>query len=198
MPVDLSPISVLREAVKAVPAVKWALGVGGVLATVALVYTFKLNPRVAFIGLIVMFIAMGVLVIFARVAAERNAAALPAMIFTWFVLLIFMATSTCLFTSVFFSKPLDLQEWLTGKATAATTLSEPLPKVDDVWSDWMGGGSSPHGFCDPILKSQQAKYPNYNITLITLPEQHRSEYNPFKHDYYKYGCSFAVFRKLKD
>jgi hypothetical protein len=39
---DLSPLTVLRQAIRAVPAVKWALGVGGILATVALAYTFKL------------------------------------------------------------------------------------------------------------------------------------------------------------
>jgi hypothetical protein len=117
---NLSPMTVLRDAIKAVPAVKWALGVGGVLAAVALVYMFKLDARAAFVGLVLLFCFMGVLVVFARASALRSGAIFwPAMIFTWFVLIMFMATTVSLFTSVFFSKPLDLQDWLTGKPAAA-------------------------------------------------------------------------------
>jgi hypothetical protein len=114
-----SPVTVLREATRAVPAVKWALGVGGVFAGVALIYTFKINPRAAFVGLILMFLFMGVLVIFARASTLRSGVTIwPAMIFTWFVLIMFMATSISLFSSVFFSRPLDLQYWLTGSTAA--------------------------------------------------------------------------------
>lgn len=130
---ELSPLSVLREATKAVPAVKWALGVGGLLAAVALVYVFKLDPRAAFVGILALLCFMGVLVIFARVAAQRSSAfAAPAMVFTWFALIMFMVTTTSLFTSVFFSRPLDLQGWLTGKATAEPAPPSPSKIVREV------------------------------------------------------------------
>jgi len=131
-----SPIEFLREAVKAVPAVKYALGVGGIVAAVAIVYSFKLDPRVAFVGTIVTLVLMGVLVVFARMAALSGTRLhLPALVFTWFVLLLFMATSVSLFSSVFFEKPLDLHYWLQGSETPITQNETPAPTVLDAkWS----------------------------------------------------------------
>jgi hypothetical protein len=187
------PISVLREAIRAVPAVKWALGVGGVLAAVALVYLFKLDARVAFVGVVVLFCFMGVLVIFARASTLRSGAIFwPAMVFTWFVLIMFIVSTVSLFTSVFFRAPLDLQQWLTGRAAVAAV---PIPGIPDADSGWIDGGSSPNMFCDPILANYQKKYPEFNVTMTLLPEQHRSEYNPFKHDLYRYQCSFVASQK---
>lgn len=115
----LSPIAILREAVKAVPAVKWALGVGGLLAVITLVYSFQLDPLAAFIGLIVLFVFMSILVIFARVSAlQSSALAAPAFVFTWFTLFMFMATTVVLFTSVFSNCPAPLRKWLTGENPA--------------------------------------------------------------------------------
>lgn len=186
-----SPMSVLREAIKAVPAVKWALGVGGVLGALALVSSFQLDARFAFVGLIVMFIFMGVLVLFARASAlHSRTVALPALVFTWFVLFMFMATTLSLFSSVFFKQPLDLQDWLTGSGSRPVALT--IPNAD---SDWIDGGSSPNEFCEPILASHQRSNPGYDITMQVLPEQHRSEYTPFKHDIYRYQCSFTATPK---
>lgn len=110
-----NPVELLREATRAVPAVRYALGLGGVIATIAIVYLFNINARVAFVGTIVVLIFMGVLVIFARMAALAGPQLLlPAQIFTWFVLVVFMAVTISLFTSVFFKRPLDLARWLTG------------------------------------------------------------------------------------
>lgn len=123
----ISPIQTLREATRAVPAVKYALGVGGILATVALLYSFRIDPRVAFVGTIVVLVLMGVLVVFARMAALSGARLhFPAMVFTWFVLLVFMATTIGIFTSVFFKVPVNLQYWL---APPSQTVSE--WKADD-------------------------------------------------------------------
>lgn len=70
-----------------------------------------------------------------------------------------------------------------------------LPIIPDADSGWIDGGSDPHKFCDPQLKAIQAKYPSLNITMTVLPEQHRSEYTPFKHDLYRYTCSFSASLK---
>lgn len=120
-----TPIELLREATKAVPAVKYALGIGGVLAVVALVYSFKIDPRVAFVGTIVVLVLMGVLVVFARMAALSGARLhYPVLVFTWFVLSLFMATTISLFASVFFKAPVDLQYWITGGGTAHESTDE--------------------------------------------------------------------------
>lgn len=67
-----------------------------------------------------------------------------------------------------------------------------LPTSD---SGWIGGGSSPGGYCQPILVDLQSKFPECNVQMTLLPEQHRSEYTPFKHDYYRYQCSFSATPK---
>lgn len=67
-----------------------------------------------------------------------------------------------------------------------------LPDIPEADSGFIDGGSSPHAFCDPQLKALQAKYPGVIIDMTVLPEEHKSVYNPFKHDLYRYRCSFAV------
>jgi hypothetical protein len=90
---------VLSNAIKAVPSVKWALGVAGIVAVLSIVAGFKIDWRIAVFGTVLMFIFMAVLVIFA--AASSLAAtiiALPATILVWFCLVFFVATASCLFT----------------------------------------------------------------------------------------------------
>jgi hypothetical protein len=115
----MTAISFLREAIRAVPVVKWALGVGGIIAVIAIVHSFQIDARVAVIGTIIMLVFMSVLVVFARVSALANGAMVPpALIFTWFTLLVFMAMTVSLFTSVFFQIPIDLKFWLAPASTA--------------------------------------------------------------------------------
>jgi hypothetical protein len=107
------PLRILQEAIKAVPAVKYALGVAGVAAAVALVYRFGIGPRVILLGTVVMFLLMTILVVFARLAAlSKSSFNLPAQLLAWFSLLLLMAVSTLLVSCVFFRRPLDLSRWL--------------------------------------------------------------------------------------
>ena len=68
-----TPIAFLREAITAVPAVKYALGVGGIVAAIAIIFTFGIDARIAVIGTIVMLLIMSVLVIFARMSTVADA-----------------------------------------------------------------------------------------------------------------------------
>jgi len=108
-----SPTMVLREAIAAVPAVKWALGVGGIASVVAIVASFGLDFRVAVFGTLVTLVFMTILLLFARASTQTGSLLrLPALVLTWFALALFMAVSACLFLSVFFQWPVDLQTWL--------------------------------------------------------------------------------------
>ena len=51
------PMSFLREAIKAVPAVKYALGVGGVVSVIAILGSFGISNRVAVIGFPIILIS---------------------------------------------------------------------------------------------------------------------------------------------
>jgi hypothetical protein len=88
----------------------------------------------AALGTVVMLVLMTTLVVFARIAKTTNAQMhTPALVFTWFALLLTMATAFLLFTSVFFGTPVDLQRVFTplepnagGGIVPPTVAAEPL------------------------------------------------------------------------
>lgn len=187
----ISPIEFLREAIKAVPAVKYALGVGGIVATVAIIKTFKLDIGVAFVSVLVMLILMGVLVVFARMSTLSGAKLrLPALVLTWFVLLMFIIASGSLLSSVFFQRPLDLSEWIKPQPSKPVTADTQISLFSD--SDWVGGGSSIDPYCNDQKAAYAMQYPGRMIVTVNKKEDHKSEFTPFKHDYYRYQCWFTV------
>jgi PDZ domain len=113
-PDALGPITVLREAIRAVPAVKYALGIAGIVSAIAIVTGgFRIDPRIAVFGTVIMFVLMTVLVLFARLSTTpHHALGIAVIVLVWFSLLLTMFTATGLFTSVFFHYPLDLGRWL--------------------------------------------------------------------------------------
>lgn len=113
------PLHVLHEAIKAVPSVKYALGISGIVASIAIIQAFRIGYRIAFFGTIAIFILMVLLVIFARLTRTAPKYFLmPAMVLMWSFLLLTIATAVLLFTSIFFRIPIDLRNWL--KPDAAT------------------------------------------------------------------------------
>jgi hypothetical protein len=85
---------------------------------------------------------------------------------------------------------------ITGTGTAPTSTATASPVIPDADSDWVDGNSYPgERFCILQLRTIQVKYPEFDITMQDLPEGHKSEYNPFKHDLYRYRCSFSVSKK---
>jgi hypothetical protein len=126
--VTATPLSFLKQAIKAVPAVKYALGVGGVVAVIVIVVRFKIDLRIAVLGAVVMFVLMIVLVVFAKLSAQGNGFfRIPAFVVTWFAVAIIMAASFAVFTSFFWGYPLG---WTSRPAPShsETTNSEPVEK----------------------------------------------------------------------
>jgi hypothetical protein len=111
--------NLLGKAIQAVPAVKYALGIAGIVAALAVIGSLGVSYTVAFVGTVVMLVFMTALVVFARVSKTSNSALrFPALVFTWFSILLTMATACLLFSSVFFGEPVDL------KTKFATAVSE--------------------------------------------------------------------------
>ena len=80
------------------------------------------------------------------------------------------------------------------KLTAAPA-PNPIPVIADADSGWVDGGTYPgEPYCERQQKAVQAKYPGFNIAM-QKSEGHRAEYNPFKHDIYRYQCSFSATAK---
>ena len=106
----LDPSTLLQEAVRAVPAVKYALGIAGILAVLAIAKAFGLDPAFAIGGTIVVLALMVVLLIFAKLSSSASQHfVLPALFLTWGALALVLASAGMLFSSAFFGRPIDLR-----------------------------------------------------------------------------------------
>ncbi len=101
-----SHLDTLKSAIDAVPAVKYALGVAGVVSSVALIKAFDEDWRVTVMGAGIMVLLMSVLLVFSRLA-ETNSERLilPSMVLAWFSLLLTLGAAVLIFMSAFFSWP---------------------------------------------------------------------------------------------
>src|SRR5215212_10804885 len=115
-----SPAHILAGAVRRVPQLVWAYGVLGLLAVLAIAKTLVTSPLFALVGIAGLLVCMTVIYFFAR-AVEQSAdvVAMPVVVFTWFMLLVFMGIIGCLFTSIFFNAPLELKDKLFSREVAA-------------------------------------------------------------------------------
>jgi hypothetical protein len=107
------PIDIVKAGIKAVPAVKWALGVAGVGAALAIVSSFFSDATTAFVGIGVMIFFMTLLVIFAAAASLKgNAIRGPAYLLTWAMIVLFVGSATLFASSVFFDWPKPIRDLL--------------------------------------------------------------------------------------
>ena len=118
-------MQLLREATKAVPAVKYAVGIAGVMAAFALATALFSTPQAAVVGALMMLILMVLLLLFAASAAlKRGALRRPALAMAWAILLLFIGSATLVVTSVFFDKPKSFPELV-----EILTLAKDVPKA---------------------------------------------------------------------
>jgi hypothetical protein len=125
IPLSLPPREILREAIRAVPAVKYALGVAGIAAVVVIFAGFSIDYKVAVLGTIVITGLMFGLVAFSSFASYSSTSIRPlAFTLAWTFVLLTSATSLCIFTGFFFSWPRPLEAYLYPRPTPTPT---PLP-----------------------------------------------------------------------
>lgn len=123
-----NPLKILREATKAVPAVRYALGVSGLAGAIALIFSFGLSPKVALWGLIAMLFLMALLLVFARLSTlPQGHFLVPALIFLYTTVTLFAFTGIFFFTSVFFKWPVDLRYWIQD-SKHSTQIQSPINK----------------------------------------------------------------------
>jgi hypothetical protein len=102
----LSLWTVLQLAIKAVPALKYALGVLGIVSAIAIVKGFGVDYQIAVFGTIVMIVLMTLLVVFAALTKAKSPHIRTAsLVLLWSSLIITIATASLLFTSAFFDWP---------------------------------------------------------------------------------------------
>jgi hypothetical protein len=128
----MNPFTLLKNAVKAVPAIKYALGVAGVASVVAIVLGLKLKPEIAVFGSLTVIGLMFVLVVFAGFAREQtNAIMWPAKVLVWFYTIAVIVTTTLFITSYFWQSPMSFQKnpggGLDTTHSAPPATGDPIP-----------------------------------------------------------------------
>jgi hypothetical protein len=127
----------LQQAIEAVPAVRYAAGLTGVAAAVAIIASFSLGPAIAVLGVVVTLGLMAVLLAFARAAgvgAENQIAPGGAtgnggtilnagLVMVWVFTLLTCATGIMVFTVTFFGTPTTWQQLLGPSYAAQGSLS---------------------------------------------------------------------------
>lgn len=120
-------LKIIRESIKAVPAMKYALAVAGILAVVALVAALRVSPQIAVLGAVITLALMVAMVVFARLTTTApRYFILPVRVMMWGFLTVTVSTACMLFTSAFFQWPRDLRELMSAKP-AQTPAAAPLP-----------------------------------------------------------------------
>lgn len=110
---NYNPFKIIARATRAVPFVKYALGLLGIIAVISIVKALGISLRFAFWGCIIILCLMLILFLLARLSeAETKTIKGPSSVLLWGIVILFTLTIFSLFSSVFFKYPLDLCKWL--------------------------------------------------------------------------------------
>ena len=116
LPQAIGPLNILKQAMSKVPVLKYALGIAGIAAALAIIKTLITDLRLALFGIILMLVLMTVLFVFAKLTSiASKEIKLPAIALLWFSLLLTITSSSLLFTSVFFDWPINLKHLMGGQ-----------------------------------------------------------------------------------
>jgi HEAT repeat protein len=124
-------IKILKDAIRAVPAMRYALAVAGLMSVVGLVGAFRISPLTAVFGAVVVLVLMVAVVVFARLAATGpRHFFVPVLVMLWSFLGLVVATAFLLFSCAFFQWPKAIHDLIGGPS--ASQHSEPGKKVAEL------------------------------------------------------------------
>jgi hypothetical protein len=127
---SLNPIVVLKDAIQAVPAMRYALGVLGLVAVVAIVAAWGIEFKGAVFGAVIMLILMVAVLVFAKLTQIGSKHFLrPALFFMWAFVLLTIATGTSIFTAAAFGVPKGIHELIFGNVRDKVTNTPTFPAI---------------------------------------------------------------------
>jgi hypothetical protein len=158
-----NPMTVLKEAIKAVPAVKYALGVAGLGAVVAIIAGFNIDFRVAVFGILIIFVLMFGLLVFAKATETPKGPAPgqqfnwrgPAMFLTWSFMIIIVVSVSLFVTSFFFGLP-----YIKGLSP------DKEPQVEDISKQDLHGQDN----AEPVVKPEERPKPQPTFSVVGLTD----------------------------
>jgi hypothetical protein len=116
---ELGPFDVYKKALAAVPSLKYALGVAGIVAAAMIAYNLSNNdPRKAVLGFIFVLAGMYLLLIFASIGKVGDIVRGPVIAIVWAVTIFFIACLVLTLTAYTFGWPAEVAK-LVGATPAA-------------------------------------------------------------------------------
>lgn len=116
-------LDLIQRGTKAVPATKYAVGILGMVAVVALVAQFKLDPRLAVFGTIILLGLMVLLVIFAKFSQTAPAEFRgPVKLLMWAFVLLFIVNCLLLSAHAFLGWP-EIHAFSSGSPSQVVPVS---------------------------------------------------------------------------
>lgn len=161
------PGAVLVAAVKAVPVVKYALGVASVAAVVTIVTRgFGLDRGTAVVGTTIVIALMVLLLVLTVAARQQRLLRMPAVVMTWSFLVMAIGGSALLLVSFFFHYPKSPRCLFYDQCVdmAPSLTDEPNPK---------GGSGTP-----PTTPSVSAAHTTSPVVADTVPAPTTSASSP--------------------
>lgn len=126
----IPPIIYLREAIKAIPGMEYALGVIGIVSVIVIIKGFGIDYRAAIFGPIIVIAFMFILVIFVRFALVDPSKSVfglnvhfIGLSLAWIITAVFSFVLFMLVTIFFFSWPHSAKSYLTGVDLTTVTIS---------------------------------------------------------------------------
>ena len=108
--------SIINEATRKVPSLKYAVGVLALAALVSIIYSFTNNPTLIWVGSTIVFGFMVLILVFAKLAtSEKKTFHWAGMVLMWFIIMTFIFSAILFLSSLFFNVPVKLQYLLTGR-----------------------------------------------------------------------------------
>jgi len=126
----LSPITQLKSAIQAVPAVRWAEGVLGIVCVAVMIGRFNLNIFFAALCVLIILGLMYGLLLFAVAAKLKSTMFIaPAMAMIWTFVLTFIGILALAVGCVFWKKPISYGELLAQFSTSSAAKYETVIDV---------------------------------------------------------------------
>jgi CheY-like chemotaxis protein len=118
------PLQLLRESIKAVPALRYGMGVVGLVAIIAIVSLLRVGLAVALCGAVIAIFLMALVLVFSRLSTTpKRHFLIPALVLMWGVLVLVFVSALLLVSSIFFHKPLNLEHWINTPSKNAAAAS---------------------------------------------------------------------------
>jgi hypothetical protein len=109
----LNPLKLFRESVRQVPALRYAYVILAVVSLGAIAAALTVDLRIVGWGTLVAVFLMTLVLLFSRLVAIAGPEFVkPALVLLWATVVLSIAAMTMVITSIFFQRPIDLEDWL--------------------------------------------------------------------------------------